>query len=292
MSPRIETSDEAEQLWFRRTAMLTTAVCGCLVIASHAAAQDDVVEVQAVEVQAIAQPVADAFQLKIVADPALADDAAKARRQLYRRQLAPLVEVELSFAKRTCKLSPQQLERAIAVARKTLDEFIRDHEQALGRVLGNPFLVVNGQPQPVRQVASREELTAEVVRLVKSLLTPEQQTPYDDEIESRRRFHKQAVIENVVAKLDQELHLSERQRGSISATLDKNWDAKWAPKLNFLIHAHANTPDIPEDFVLPHLGVEQQSAWRSMQRVANHVTIGMAQMQDEVIDDVDLGIDD
>ncbi len=214
----------------------------------------------------------------------------EARLAPLRAQLAPLLTAELSFAGRVCEWSDEQRRAAISAGKK----WLKDYTQ---RMAGNPVAnrgvvqFVNGPAAGLENVVNAgdfvETALADVIR---DVLTDDQKATYDAELAKRGRFRMEAVITNMVARLDDKLDLSATQRRKIAHTLEARWRENWAPAPEAFMHMGDYVPAIPDEYVTPHLSVEQRALWNGLQKV-HFQGAGVAQAifpRGVVIDDVDL----
>jgi hypothetical protein len=98
-------------------------------------------------------------------------------------------------------------------------------------------------------------------------------------------------LDNLVAKIDKELILSPEQREKITKSLNDHWDKKWAPQVEMFMHGMDMWPNVPDQWIRPHLTATQQVAWGRIGRnQGNHFFGGMG-VNAQVIDDIDLDVD-
>jgi hypothetical protein len=230
-----------------------------------------------------------ADELRIVAaEGVVVANAVGPQQQQLRAQFEPLLKVELSFANRVCKLSDEQRRTLITKSRVWLDTFIRD------------FANQGGQPQVVRHWIAqgpaappiddvRESLRIGVGKFIQSELPKEQAAIYEEESRKRSEFQKSVAVENLVAKIDGELKLSPEQRARLTASLIEHWDKSWAPQLEMFAHGMEIWPNVPDQWIRPHLSDAQQRAWGRLSKHSGHIFFGGNMFGDgQVIDDIDL----
>lgn len=220
-------------------------------------------EEEAIPVEVFIDVAVPAIQLEAAAGGELDEDAQLAP---LRAQYGPLLKAELSFANRVCEFSNEQRRQAIAAGVKWLTEFAR--AQLVGNQIqrGGLFAFFGAQPQrPADPVVTAESQIADIVR---SVLTDEQKQQYESQLAQRSSFQRQAVIDNVIAKMDEHMDLSVEQRAKLTKTLLARWDENWAPPLDSFVHMGEYMPSIPDEYVAPHLSDEQKQIWNGLQKIS------------------------
>jgi hypothetical protein len=251
--------------------MLARCPC-CLTAAALALAMNAVVS-RADDDAALAQEAAAVTVAIDVAFPAAAVEAPggevdeDARLAPIRAQYEPLLKSGLSFANRVCGFSDEQRQQAIAAGVKWLDEFAR------GQVAGNQnqrggLLVFWAAAQPQRPADPVVAAESQIADVVRSVLTDDQKREYESQLAQRAAFGRQAIIDNLIAKMDEHMDLSVEQREKLTKTLLARWDENWAPPLETFVQMSQYMPAIPDEFVTPHLSDEQKRIWSGLQKVS------------------------
>jgi len=136
--------------------------------------------------------------------------------------LKPLVNLELSFIKRTCEPSDEQMTAIVAEAKKAFDAMsnLVDDQQAnqwgdvafVGpnqeRLSANPFL-------RIRQDAAK---------FLQPLVSEDQYKKYVDESSQRNEFEREAAMVIAIDLIDGKVALTDQQRTQLMEKLMKNWD--------------------------------------------------------------------
>lgn len=200
---------------------------------------------------------------------------------LYR----PIVKVELSFAKRSCDLTDEQLQKAINECKTALTEFAKKQGNVNQR---NGMVLFAGGLQQ-QSTPPREKLEQELQTKIVSTLTVEQSKAYQKELEQRVEFRRDAIVGALLRGLDSKLSLSERQSEDIREGMIENWSDNWAPELEMVDnYGQHYFPQIPSKAITPYLDASQKRVWNGLQKV--NFSSGMAiHQQGNVIDDIDLG---
>ena len=209
--------------------------------------------------------------------------------QQFRAQFEPLLKVELSFANRVCTLSDEQRRTLITNSNAWLDEFIRDYAKQGGQpqMQGVWF---GGGPNRPQMNDPRESVQAGVKKLVKADLSKEQAGLYVEESRKRAAFQKKVAVDNLVARIDKELKLAPEQREKLIKSLTDHWDKSWAPQLELFAQGMDIWPNVPDQWIRPHLTAVQQMAWNRLNKQSGQMFFGgqFFGMDGQVIDDIDL----
>ena len=179
--------------------------------------------------------------------------------QQYRQQFQQLVRGELLFIRTVCKPSKEQYQPIAAVGDKALKETVRKFAEVQKKMMRGGFQA--GQqptfPDPRKLIADA------LTKSVKTTLSAEQATRYQDELDKRGANRKRVALINLVAKLDHDLVLTAEQRDKLAASLSSQWDDRWALSLDMFHHGDQFYPSIPDNLLLPILSEAQKGVWRS-----------------------------
>jgi hypothetical protein len=241
--------------------------------------------VAATSVMAIAGT-CSAFELVAVPQAVVVDDAAaNAIEQQLRAQVEPMLKVELSFVNRVCNLSDDERKVIITKSKEWFTTFLKDYAKngGQGRMQGVWF----GGPQP-QAPDPREGIQKGVGKIVETELSKEQIAAYFAECKQRTEFEKRVSVDNLVTKIDKELILSPEQREKITKSLNEHWDDKWARQVEMFMHGMDMWPNVPDQWIRPHLTATQQVAWGRIAKHHGNVFFGGMGVNGQVIDDIDL----
>jgi hypothetical protein len=228
-------------------------------------ADEDAQAVQQQAVVAVDVAIAAPFPAPVAAGGDADEDA---RLAPIRAQYEPLLKSELSFANRICGWSDEQRRAAIKEGVAWLTEFARKQIADQNPVRAGMLAFV-GLGRPKRVAADpAAEAEQQIAELIARQLTDEQRASYKAEHDKREAFRKQAVIDNLIAKLDEKLDLTAQQRRKLSTTLEARWNEDWAPQLEIFVHMGEYVPQIPDEYVIPHLTAEQKKLWNGLQKVS------------------------
>ena len=176
--------------------------------------------------------------------------------QQYVQQFRPMVRTEYYFIRNVCDLTKEQRkqvaregERAVlAAARRFAEE-----QQKMMRGGWRPGTRAARSPAAPRGGAGKS---------VPPLLTSAQAARYKEELEKRVASRKQVALDNLVAKLDQDLVLDSEQREKISSSLSSHWNDAWCQSLQMLMNIENFFPNIPDNLIVPFLTEHQKTSWQ------------------------------
>lgn len=196
-----------------------------------------------------------------VARPAIAAVAVNDQQaQQFVQQYRPVVLAELHFIHKVCKTTPEQAKGLSQQADKALQTAATqyaDLQRGVRRkVAGQPALSPYTEPhQLVRDV---------LAAAAKVQLSDEQMARLEEENERRRKEHIDTAVRNLVARLDQELILSEAQRDEIGEALRSHWQDAWFPSIEMWLVQDSAFPNVPNQYVSKSLTAAQKAVWSRM----------------------------
>ena len=82
----------------------------------------------------------------------------------------------------------------------------------------------------------------------------------------RKEDRKLVTIQNLVARLDEELILTGEQRQKLTDSLAKHWQEAWEQSLEMFQYNTNGIPNVPDQNVIPFLNKTQISVWHGIQR--------------------------
>jgi len=290
-----------------------TAKDGVIVVTADVEVQDLAkvgkahVERKAEEAQERAERVAAAVQQAaaaparpgMVIDPAQAAADIDELQKQFSRQFRAALAVELNFIRKVCEPTDEQLDGMKEVLEKYRTDIIQKYSDAhkraarQGRVVGNPF------PNEPRDMVRKS-----LARTVKTNLTAEQVARFDQEAARRKDDRRQAAVDTVVSRLDQDLSLSAEQRDRLRESLAGNWNTTWADQFEQFLKQPGSqfVPAITERLITPVLTGTQKKIWRASKEANQNNQgviflnggnfVGGAAIQVDVLGDSDLDGDD
>jgi hypothetical protein len=209
-----------------------------------------------------------------------------------RRQLEPLLKVELSFVSRAADLNLEERRALIAASVKWFDEFVadffeqQDQEERQMWLQGMQGVFIGGG-----RTASnpRESIERGVAQVVTSTLSKEKAAAYERECAKRASFYRDVTVANLVERFDEKLKFSAKQRGSITDSLTENLDRAQIPEVEALMTHTDALPDAAEMWIRPELSEPQRRMLNNMNNLASgQIFFARIEAGGEVIDDIEL----
>lgn len=186
--------------------------------------------------------------MRVPAVPTVAVLEARAARRVP--GMWPMFRAEYYFIRNACDLNADQRKALARLGESAVKAAARQFAEAELRVRRT-----SDYPDPHKLIED------ELARAMGPLLSPVQQARYKEEIEKRAASRKQFIIDNLVAKLDQDLVLSAEQRTRLVEALSTNWKDAWGQAFGMLIRNNNFFPDIPDHVIVPILTDHQREVW-------------------------------
>jgi hypothetical protein len=179
----------------------------------------------------------------------------------YTRQNQPVLRNELHFLRTICHLSEDQVKKITPEGEKALKATV-EKAVAIQRAM-----MTGGFQQNMIYPDARKSIQDGLLNAAKAHLSPDQAAVYQAEVATRAAERKQAVIDNLVSKLDVGLVLSADQRVKIAEGLGTHWNESWLQSLESFQYADQYMPNLPDNLVSPHLNSTQKAVWRGGQKL-------------------------
>ena len=182
--------------------------------------------------------------------------------QQYLQQFRRLTKAEISFVVAVCKPTKEQYQQLQRAGEKTTKSAVKAYADVQKKMMqGNRGNVTYPDPRKLIQTG--------ITRAIVEHLKPEQAERYRAETEKRQAHVKQVAVENLVARLDEELVLTAEQRGKLVESLAKHWQAEWGQSLEMFMYGNQFFPAIPDAVVLPALNETQKQVWHGKPKQQN-----------------------
>jgi len=198
---------------------------------------------------------------RVAAQPAAA--ALDAQVAQYVRQFRPMFRAEYYFIRNTCGLNTDQRKQLARLGETAVKAAARQFVEAQQKMMRGGWRPGPDYPDP------RKLVEQELARVMSPLLSHDQESRYKAELEKRAASRKQVVIDNLVAKLDQDLVLSADQRTRLVESLSTNWKDAWGQSFEMLMNIDSFFPNIPDQIVAPILTDNQKEVWRRIPKNSN-----------------------
>ena len=207
-----------------------------------------------------AAPAIQRKAIRAAARPAVAVMGVDPQAQQFIQQYKPVLLAELHFIRTICQPGAEQMKGIAEQGDKILQTAavqFADLQRGVRRK-------VKGQAAPSPNTEPHWLIRDTLAAAAKMQLTDEQMTRLEEENARRRREHVETVVHSLVARLDQDLFLSDKQREEIGQSLTENWQDAWCPSLDMWLFNDMAFPNVPDKYVLRFLTDAQKKIWRGI----------------------------
>lgn len=218
----------------------------------------------------VAMQVTSTASAQLLALPARAN-VANADNQKAPEFLKTLINVELSFVKRVCKPTDEQMDRivdAAAEAHSEMDDILRGARVA-GRIVRRQQRVRMNGPNNEQLVQNPyERVRDDVAKCVKQVLTDDQYERYLEEATERSRFEKQAAVEITLGLIDDKVALTPQQHEQLSKRMMADWEGVDIQQMQMYLNNPQYVPSVAKQFLSGVLTAKQMTAWNTHRAVS------------------------
>lgn len=192
----------------------------------------------------------------------------------------PLINIELSFVKRVCEPTDEQMDKIVAAAKeahKAMASVVTPQGAAMAFRAGGMMMFMGPQGERMT-VNPYHRVREDVAKLLEPLVSPEQYTKYVEEARLRDEYERDAAIGIVLDMIDSRLVLSEDQRKEIGQKLMNDWkevDLQWLQNYR---NNPQYMPQMPDELISPTLTAAQKKLWTAatMQKVTMYANLGQS----------------
>jgi hypothetical protein len=177
--------------------------------------------------------------------------------QQFLPQFRQLLKIELVLMNRICRPDKEQGKRLQQAGDKSLKEAAKSFAEAQKKMMQGQWRHDSVQPDP------RKIIREGLLKAAQQHLPPEQATRYQGELEKRKAHLKHVTIQNLVAKLDENLVLTAEQREKLTESLSRAWRDEWERMLGMFMNGNQYLPNVADGAVTAVLNETQKQLWRS-----------------------------
>lgn len=178
--------------------------------------------------------------------------------------LKPLFNSEISFIKRVCKPSDEQMTAIIAAATQAYNatgDMVSDPNQQL--VVGNHFRFLGpGNEQLNQDPYYRVRRDAAVY--LQSIVTDEQFARYQTESKQRDKFERKAVVGIYVGLINAKIPMTEQQQSEMNVLLMDEEDSLDIASVQVYVHNPQFLPKLPAHVADKVFNKKQLASWKSL----------------------------
>lgn len=191
--------------------------------------------------------------------------------------LKPHVNVELSFIKRVCEPTDQQMTAIVEAARLAywgMNDLVQS--QNARRVVRNANLMINVVGPNSERLTENPfvRIRDDAAKYLKPILKDDQYERYVKESGDRSRFERQAAIDIAVGLVDDKLVLSDQQRGQLTEKLLETWKTVDVQQMQMYLYNPQYAPSIDTASMDAVLTKKQMTAWRAQSTTNFSIHLG------------------
>jgi len=172
---------------------------------------------------------------------------------------------ELNFIQLVCSdLTPQQRPKIKWAAESSVKQVAKEVEKRLNvdmKVFRDLTVIpAKAMPEP------RKRIREAISKALEETLSKDPLVRFKREATDRTAQRKAAAILCVVSRLDDSLFLHADQRRKINDQLSSNWKDSWEEWLRLTDKPEFWFPVMLDQYVVPNLNADQESAWRGLHK--------------------------
>jgi len=188
----------------------------------------------------------------------------------------PLINIELSFVKRVCEPTDEQMTKIVAAAKEAhqaMASLVKPQNAAQAMRAHAMFMGPQGERMSINPYHRVRE---DVAKLLEPLVSPEQHAKYVEEARLRDEYERDAAVGIVLDMVDAKLALSADQRKEIYGKLMEEWkdiDLQWLQNYR---NNPQYMPQMPDELISPVLTEKQKELWiaATLQKVTMYANLG------------------
>lgn len=195
-----------------------------------------------------------------------ANNTARANQGEPLKFLKPVVNVELSFIKRACDPSEEQMKAIVAAATEA-------YEATGDMIAEDPQRIQAGQVQirgPNNELLNENpfhRIRRDAREYLKPLVSNEQYARYQTEADQRDKFERSAAVAMVVGMIDEKIALTDEQRPQTTDLLMEKWKDIDLQSIQNYVYNPQYVPQLPSGTIETVLTKRQWKAWESYTQV-------------------------
>jgi hypothetical protein len=189
-------------------------------------------------------------------------------------QLRPFYRFELMHARTACGLGKEELQ-------KLRPDADAAYQQAINRL--------DAARRSGLEPDYHEVIRDAVFSVLERHVSPERMAALRADLHLREAARKEAAVDMLVAVLDRQLLLTERQRRQIVDSLSAGWDDRWCDAVEVATGGNVVIPNVPDRLVTPFLSDAQRETWSHLTRQWGRLWAVNIDHGDDLAVDQDLG---
>lgn len=181
--------------------------------------------------------------------------------------LKPLINSELSFIKRVCDPTAEQMEAIVEAAAQSYEktgDMVGDNEN---RAFNNADFRIVGPNNEQLNTDPFKRIRSDARNYLQPLVSQEQYARYEMEADQRDAFEQGAAIEIIVGMIDHKLVLTEDQRTNLTEVLMEKWKNIHLQAIQTYLHNPGYVPQLPSKTIDKVVTAQQLKIWQTLQQV-------------------------
>ncbi len=179
-----------------------------------------------------------------------------------KNQYQAVLDAELYLLRRVTNPTPEQQPKLAQQAWTDFELTMKRQGLNQVQVLQEGMMGGFAGPPPVA-ASMREVIVRMLLKTAAKCLDEQQVALYRQEIDKRNEHLRQATVDVLAGELGYRYRLTTEQQTKIAASLKANWQPAWYQGAEaFLMHGEQFFPQLPDQFIAPHLTNAQRAAWR------------------------------
>lgn len=178
--------------------------------------------------------------------------------------LKPLINAEISFIKRVCEPSDEQMTAIIAAATKAYNatgDMVRDPNQLLA--VGNHFRFLGPRNELLNQ-NPYHRIREDAAIYLQPIITAEQYVHYQTESNQREQFERGAIAALYVGLINAKIPMTEQQQAEMRELMMADQDDLDIECLQVYVNNPQYLPNVPAQVANKVFTKKQLAAWKSL----------------------------
>lgn len=195
--------------------------------------------------------------------------------------LKPLINLELSFIKRVCRPTDEQMNEIVAAAEQAfakMSDIVQDDNNRVIRVNQGMMQVLVMGPNSERLTQNPySRIRKDAAQYLQPILDKQQYAKYVEEAKQRDLFERESAVGIGVTLIDDKLCLQDEQRTKLFDQLLQKWTHIDILQMQMYLYNPQYIPSIDNRVLLSVLTESQMEAWRSYSATTMYIHIGHQQ---------------
>ncbi len=197
--------------------------------------------------------------------------------------LKPLVNSEVSFIKRVCKPTDEQMTAIVAAATEAYEatgDLVGNPNQGFqGRVLENNAQIRGPNNEQLKE-NPYHRIRKDAAKYLQPLVTEKQFARYQTESTQREKFERKAVVGVILGLIDAKIAMTEKQRTEMTNLMMLEDDGYDLQTITTYIYNPQYLPTIPPQIVHKVFTKKQRDSWQTFRTMHISFSTNFSSAQD------------